>query len=48
MSARETIGAGAVLFVVALVTMWLWLDSAGAFTQRGATGDTLRLVCPLH
>jgi hypothetical protein len=45
---RETIGAGVVLLAVALLTMWLWLDSAGAFTQQGASGDALRLVCPLH
>jgi hypothetical protein len=37
-----------VLLAVALLTMWLWLDSAGAFTQQGASGDALRLVCPLH
>ena len=48
MSAREVLGAGAVLLAVTLVALWFWLDSAGAFTQQGATGDTLRLVCPLH
>jgi len=47
-STREVIGTGVALLAVALVAVWLWLDSAGAFTQRGATGDTLRLVCPLH
>jgi len=47
-SAREVIGTGVVLLAVALIAVWLWLDSAGAFAQAGTTGDTLRLVCPLH
>ena len=47
MSARE-LGAGAALLAVALVAVWLWLDSAGAFAQPTETGRALRLVCPLH
>jgi hypothetical protein len=47
-SAREVVGTGVALLAVALVAVWLWLDSAGAFTQQGATGEALRLVCPLH
>ena len=48
MSAREVISTGVLLLAVALVSVWLWLDSAGAFAQGGASGDALRLVCPLH
>lgn len=47
MSAREA-GTGVALLLVALVSVWLWLDAAGAFAAPTETGQALRLVCPLH
>jgi hypothetical protein len=45
---RRELGAGAVLVVLAVAGAYWQAERTAAFERQDGTGETLRLVCPLH
>ena len=48
MSLRREIAIGLVLLLVAVAGAYWQAERTAAFERRDGTGETLRLVCPLH
>ena len=48
MSLRRELSVGAVLTVLAVAGAYWQAERTAAFERRDGTGETLRLVCPLH
>jgi len=45
---RTELAIGALLAVLALAGAYWQAERTAAFERRDGTGETLRLVCPLH
>ena len=48
MSLRLELAVGVVLLVFAVAGAYWQAERTAAFERRDGTGETLRLVCPLH
>ena len=48
MSLRTELAIGALLAVLALAGAYWQAERTAAFDRQDGTGETLRLVCPLH
>ena len=48
MSLRRELGFGLVLVVLAVLGAYWQAERTAAFERQDGTGETLRLVCPLH
>jgi hypothetical protein len=48
MSLRLELAIGAVLLVLAVAGAYWQAERTAAFDRQDGTGETLRLVCPLH
>ena len=48
MSLRRELAVGAVLLVLAVAGAYWQAERTAAFDRQDGTGETLRLVCPLH
>jgi hypothetical protein len=48
MSLRREIAIGLVLVVLAVAGAYWQAERTAAFERQDGTGETLRLVCPLH
>ncbi len=48
MSLRRELAIGAVLLVLAVAGAYWQAERTAAFDRQDGTGETLRLVCPLH
>ncbi len=48
MSLRRELAVGAVLAVLAVAGAYWQAERTAAFDRQDGTGETLRLVCPLH
>ena len=48
MSLRLELAVGAVLLVLAVAGAYWQAERTAAFDRQDGTGETLRLVCPLH
>ena len=48
MRLRTELAIGALLAVLALAGAYWQAERTAAFERRDGTGETLRLVCPLH
>jgi len=48
MSLRRELAIGVVLLVLAVAGAYWQAERTAAFEREDGTGETLRLVCPLH
>ena len=48
MSLRRELAVGVVLLVLAVAGAYWQAERTAAFERQDGTGETLRLVCPLH
>jgi hypothetical protein len=48
MSLRRELAIGVVLLVLAVAGAYWQAERTAAFGRQDGTGETLRLVCPLH
>jgi hypothetical protein len=48
MSLRRELAIGLVLLVLAVAGAYWQAERTAAFDRQDGTGETLRLVCPLH
>ena len=48
MSLRRELGIGLLLLVLAVAGAYWQAERTAAFERQDGTGETLRLVCPLH
>ena len=48
MSLRRELAIGVVLLVLAVAGAYWQAERTAAFNRQDGTGETLRLVCPLH
>ena len=48
MSLRRELAIGVVLLVLAVAGAYWQAERTAAFERQDGTGETLRLVCPLH
>ena len=48
MSLRRELAIGVVLLVLAVAGAYWQAERTAAFERHDGTGETLRLVCPLH
>ena len=48
MSLRRELAIGVVLLVLAVAGAYWQAERTAAFDRHDGTGETLRLVCPLH
>jgi hypothetical protein len=48
MSLRRELAIGVVLLVLAVAGAYWQAERTAAFDRQDGTGETLRLVCPLH
>ena len=48
MSLRHELAIGLLLLLVAVAGAYWQAERTAAFERRDGTGETLRLVCPLH
>ena len=48
MSLRRELAIGVVLLILAVAGAYWQAERTAAFDRQDGTGETLRLVCPLH